>query len=346
VNLKIQSQAVESDQRFLVFNAALWSGALVLLVVTSLLIGPVLGPAESLAALVDPERHPLRISILLHIRLPRIFVTILVGAALGAAGGALQGLFRNPLADPAILGVSPTAALACQGVLFWGGATLSVWTLPTAACVGAILATSFLALLLGPKSASGRDLLLLGGIALSQVMSAMSALLLSLSVADYSRAQRLLAWMLGNLEGKSWGQVGISLMPVALGISMLTRQGRALDALTLGNATASSLGVDIHRTEKIVTLWSAVLSGITVALAGIVGFVGLLAPHFVRALGSSRHERVVPKSAYCGACLLVFADLVARSVIAPVELPVGVVTGALGAPLFAYLLYRRVRRQV
>lgn len=321
----------------------LWSLCLCALILIGALVGPVLGPAETFRALLRPAESPLAVSIVLHLRLPRLLIAVLIGAALGASGAALQGLFRNPLADPAILGVSPTAAFFCQLVLFLGGASVALWALPLAACLGALLATAFLAFLLRPRAFSNRDLLLLGGIALGQIMGAASALLLSLSVADHSRAQRMILWILGNLDGKTWSQVVLGVLPVVTGIGFLLRESRALDAMTLGPATAASLGVDIRRTEQTITLWASVLSGLTVALGGIIGFVGLLAPHLVRGFGSARHRRVLLESALCGACLLVFADAVARRVLAPVELPVGVVTGTLGAPVFAALLWRRIR---
>lgn len=326
-------------------RAALWIGCLFVLLVLGAFVGPVLGPGDSLAALFEPEAHPLAAKIVLHLRLPRLLIAALIGAALGASGAALQGLFRNPLADPAILGVSPTAAFFCQLVLFLAGAGLSVWILPLAAAVGALLATLFLVFLLRPRAHGSRDLLLLGGIALGQVMGALSALLLSLSVADHSRAQRLMTWILGSLDGKTWSQVVLGVLPVTVGVGLLVRESRALDALALGPATAASLGVDVRHTERTITLWASVLSGITVALGGIVGFVGLLAPHLVRSLGGAGHRRVLVESAFAGACLLVLADALGRTVLAPTELPVGVVTGTLGAPLFAALLWRRVRGQ-
>lgn len=322
---------------------ALWTVALLFLLVLGTFVGAALGPEASWQALVAPDAHRLAAKVVLHLRLPRLLTAALIGAALGASGAALQGLFRNPLADPAILGVSPAAAFFCQLALFLGGVSLSLWTLPLAACIGALLATLFLAFLLRPRAHGRRDLLLLGGIALGQVMGALSALLLSLSVADHSRAQRLMTWILGNLDGKTWSQVVLGVLPVTVGVSLLVRESRALDALALGPATAASLGVDIRRTERTITLWASVLSGLTVALGGIIGFVGLLAPHFVRGLGSAGHRRVLLESAFAGACLLVLADTLGRALLAPVELPVGVVTGTLGAPLFAALLWRRLQ---
>lgn len=320
-----------------------WLAGLSALVILATLVGPVLGPTETLRELIRGSPDSLVRSIVLDMRLPRALVAALIGAALGASGAALQGLFRNPLADPAILGVSPTAAFFCQLVLFLFGAASALFTLPLAACFGALLSTLLLTFLLRPRSFSNRDLLLLAGIALGQVMGAASALLLSLSVSDHSRAQRLLLWILGNLDGKTWAQVALGFLPVTIGVISLLRTGPALDALTFGAATATSLGVDIRRTERTVALWASILSGLTVALGGIIGFVGLLAPHFIRSFGSSRHQRVITESALCGACLLVGADALARRVLAPVELPVGVITGTLGAPVFAFLLWRRFR---
>ncbi|MBM4363260.1 MAG: iron ABC transporter permease [Deltaproteobacteria bacterium] len=310
----------------------------------ALALGPVLTVGESLAGLFGTGDDSTHVAIVRHVRLPRILVASIVGGALGAAGAALQGLFRNPLADPSVLGVSGSAALVAQLAIFFGWATLVPLAIPVAAVIGALLATLLLARLLARARGSARELLLLAGVALTQLAAAGSALVVSLSVADYSRAQRMMAWLLGSLDGRTWTHVLWGAGPLVLLTFVLHRKARELDALALGEATALSLGVDVPRLERQVILSAAVLSGLSVAVAGIVGFVGLVVPHLVRRLSGASHRTVLVQSALLGSLFLVASDALARRLLAPAELPVGVVTSAIGAPWFAFLLFRRLGR--
>ncbi len=315
-----------------------------IVVLGALAFGPVLSLAESLRGVLGTSDDPLHISVVRHVRLPRVLVAAIVGGALGAAGATLQGLFRNPLADPSVLGVSGSAALAAQLAIFLGWATLLPVLLPLSAILGALIATAFLANLLGRSRGSARELLLLAGVALTQLAAAGSSLVVSLSIADYSRAQRMMAWMLGSLDGRTWTHVAWGALPLVLLTWFLHRQARDLDALALGEATALSLGVDVPRLERRVILGAAILSGLSVAVAGIVGFVGLVVPHLVRRISGSSHRTLIVQSALLGATFLVVSDALARRILAPAELPVGVITSALGAPWFAFLLLRRLGR--
>ncbi len=281
--------------------------------------------------------------ILVDVRLPRALVAYLVGAALGVSGCALQGLFRNPLADPSVLGVSASAALAAQLVIFSGVAAAASWTVPVSATAGAALATLGLALVAGGLRKGALETLILGGIALGNVAIALSSLLVSLALRDFTIATRLLQWTLGSLDGRSWMHVWWGLGPVVGGTAWLVVRARELDALLLGDVTATSLGVDVARVRRDVVLATALLTGAAVAMGGIVGFVGLVVPHLMRRRLGPLHGSLLPASALAGGVLVVLADVLARRLIAPEELQIGVLTAALGAPWFVLLVRSRLR---
>lgn len=300
-------------------------------------MGHLMGPEAS----VDATRERF---VLLELRLPRVLVAALIGAALASSGGALQGLFRNPLADPSLLGVSAGAALFAQLAIYSGLGDRLPWVLPVFATGGAALTLFALLYLLRGGLRGALEWLLLGGTALTQLAAAASALLLSLAVTDFTRGQKMLRWMLGSLDARSFMHVLWGAGPVLLGVLLLVREARALDALSLGEVTARSMGVDVPRVRTRVVWITAVLSGTAVAIGGIVGFVGLLAPHLTRATFGSRHAVLLPASAVFGALLLVLCDGVSRVVWAPNEVQLGVVTAALGAPWFIWVIYQRAQR--
>lgn len=281
--------------------------------------------------------------VLWDVRLPRVLVAVLVGTALSVAGGALQGLFRNPLADPSVLGVSAAAALFAQVTIFTGWAQSTKLALPVAAASGALIATFVLLRLVKAAEHGTVELLLLGGIALGQVAVALSALLVSLALRDFSISQRLLAWMLGSLDGRTWMHVLWGIGPVVSAGAWLFHRARQLDGMSLGDVTARSMGVDVTRIQREVVIASAILSGVAVAMAGIVAFVGLIVPHLVRRMGAVEHGRLLLGCSILGATLVVLADLASRLVIAPSEMQIGVITAALGAPWFALLLRARLQ---
>lgn len=292
---------------------------------------------------VDWNGHDLWRVLLFEVRMPRALTAFLLGSALGAAGAALQGLFRNPLADPAILGVSSSAALAAQVTLFAGWALTWPWVLPIAASLGALIATALLLRLVGTARHGALELLILGGVALGQIAVALSALLTSLALRDFTTAQRLIAWMLGSLDGRTWMHVLWGLGPTFVGISWLVYRSRCLDGLSLGEVTAHSLGVDVVPIRREMVAGAAILSGISVAIGGVVSFIGLIAPHWVRRLGARNHAQLIIHSALLGGCLVVLADWLSRVLIAPAEIQIGVLTAALGAPWFALILRARLR---
>ncbi len=325
----------------------LWLSAAALLVsLLALLLGGTPLPAEAISQLLSSgqsgDTRWLRI-VLFDLRLPRVLVALLVGASLGVSGTALQGLFRNPLADPAVLGVSASAALFAQLVIFLGLAPRFPVLMPIAATLGALVATFALLALTGKSGHGTLELLVLGGVALGQIAVAASALLMSLVITDFSLARRMLQWTLGSLDGRTWMHVFWGLGPAVVGSVFLISRARELDALSLGEVTALSLGVDVPRVRRDVVLATALLSGIAVAMGGIVSFVGLLVPHILRRWVGAKHLALLPASALGGGILVVLADLAARTLIAPLELQIGVITAALGAPWFALLLGRRIR---
>lgn len=302
--------------------------------------GPVWGIEGELSGL------PLWWLVLRDVRLPRVLVALIVGAQLGVSGAALQGLFKNPLAEPSVLGVSASAALFAQVTLFLGWAGAVAVSLPLAAIAGALLATLVLLSLVGTAKHGALELLVLGGVAVGQVAVALSALLMSMAVKDFTLAQRLLSWLLGSLDGRTWMHVLWGLGPLVVGTAWLACRAKDLDGMTLGDSTALSLGVEVSRVRREVVMATALLSGTAVAVAGVVSFVGLIVPHLLRRLVGTSHALLLPASALGGGVVVVGADLLARVLVAPGELQIGVVTAALGAPWFALLLRKRLREAV
>ena len=320
------------------------AGVAVAVVALGLSLGLVpISPVEAWNALRNVPGSEATRLVLLHVRLPRVIVAWIVGSALSVSGCALQGVFRNPLADPSVLGVSAGAALGAQCLLFIGGSAVLVAWIPIAACIGAVVATLVLLAIVGGGQSRGIESLILGGIALGQLALAASALLLSFALADYTVAQRLLRWSLGSLDGRTWTHVAWGLLPSALGSLWIWQRARPMDALMLGEPTAIALGVPVGRLRRELVLAVALLSGISVAIGGIVAFVGLVVPHLVRGWVGAGHRRLVPMCWWVGGASVVAADTIARTVIAPSELQLGAVTAAVGAPWFIIMLRRRFR---
>ncbi|HEY6561492.1 MAG TPA: iron ABC transporter permease [Polyangiaceae bacterium] len=282
-------------------------------------------------------------TVLIDVRLPRVLVAFLVGGALSVSGCTLQGLFRNPLADPSVLGVSSMAALGAVLTLFSGVAVRVPWALPVAACVGALLATLAVATLSRGSSRGQLEHVLLVGAALGNVAVSASTLVLSFSLANFDVARQLLHWLLGGFEGRTWLHVGWGAVPVLGGTLFLLTRARALDALLLGEVGAAAVGIDVARLRRELIVTASLLTGITVAVGGVVAFVGLIVPHALRLVLGPLHARLLPGALLVGGAFVVFCDLIARRSIAPEELRLSVVTGTVGAPLFFYLLLRKTR---
>ena len=281
-----------------------------------------------------------------HVRLPRILVAWCVGAALAVSGTALQALFRNPLCDPGTLGVSSAAALGAVMSIYLGLAAAGTWIVPLAACLGAAFAVLLLWAIAGRPGRGEITSVLLSGIAIGQLAIAASSLVVSLALADYRVARRLIAWLLGELDGRTWLHVAWSAPAVAFGSFALFRHARSLDALAFDDVVAIASGVDAARVRQSLVFWTSLLTGIAVATGGVIGFVGLVVPHLLRPILGASHRVLLPAALCSGGTLLVLADALARSVMAPEELQVGIVTAGLGAPLFLYLLLRERARRI
>lgn len=305
----------------------------------SILVGSVsLSPTVVVRALAGLG-SPSDIAIVRDIRLPRALLGVLVGGALAVSGAALQALLQNPLADPFLLGVSGGAA--CGTLL----ATLLVppelaggLVLPVAALVGALAAVFLVGLGATSRGRLDRGRLLLSGVVVNALASAV--LLFLLSWGDPARSRGFIFWMLGSLSGATGGAVASLLPYVVLGVAVLVVLSRPLDALTLGEETAFTLGVEVERTKRIAYVAASLLAAAAVAQAGIIGFVGLLVPHAVRIFFRG-HRLVLAFSFVAGAALLVSADVAARVLFSPAEISVGAVTALIGAPAFLVLLRRQ-----
>lgn len=280
---------------------------------------------------------PLQLKIVLDLRLPRIVVALLMGASLGVAGAILQGVFRNPLADPYVLGTSSGAALAAAfGLLATQGT--AVWLVPTLALAGALI-TSAVVVSLGRDAWGIRaERLLLAGVGIGFFLSAILMLVMSLAQAD--GVKRALLWMAGDLAGADWSVVPVAALLMLIGFVLAMARKRGLNALALGDEVAFGLGLEPGRERALLVLAASLLTAAAVALGGIVGFVGLMVPHGVRALVGADARRVLPLSAIGGGMLLCLADTVGRSVLPPIEIPAGVVTALIGAPWFLIMLRR------
>jgi iron complex transport system permease protein len=320
---------------------------LALAIFLSLGIGAVNIPPAWVWAVLNPQApadavSPATHTIVWDFRLARVLLAALVGAGLGGAGAAFQGLFRNPLADPFVIGASGGAALgATMAIAFgWTVAWLGFTSVPLAAFAGAVLAVA-LAYTISEMSGQTNILaLLLAGTALSSAFSAGVSLILVLNDHDFVN---IFFWLMGGFSGRSWDDLWLTLPYIFIGLTGLTLLARPLDVLAFGEETAQGLGVAVRQTRLLIVLCATLATAAAVASSGIIGFIGLIAPHIARLLWGPVHALLLPTSILLGALLLVVADTAARTLMAPVELPVGILTALLGAPFFLYLL--RTRRE-
>jgi iron complex transport system permease protein len=305
--------------------------AAVLVLLLALFAGPrVINPFS----LTDTERE-----ILLSIRFPRVTVALLMGMALGASGAVLQGVLRNPLADPYILGISSGASLAAalgllSGFYFFGGVSV-----PLTAFVGAVLVSGLVGVFGWKRGGLWPERLLLAGIGLNFLFSAVLMLLMSISSDEGLR--RAVLWMFGDLSMADWSLIPSASIFIVVGLVVALSRFKALNALILGDEFAYSLGFDVQRERLILFGAMALMTSASVSLGGTIGFIGLLMPHIVRFLLGSDSRLLVPASAVAGGAFLCFADLVGRSIMPPMELPSGTVTAVFGAPYFLYLLRKK-----
>ncbi len=281
----------------------------------------------------DPESARL---ILWNIRLPRLLLAIIVGGALGISGAALQGLFRNPLAEPGITGVSSGAALAAILVFYFGAMDAFPLALPVAGITGALLAVGLLYLVAGRGATTLT--LILAGVAISSIAGALSALALNLAPSPYA-AVEIVYWSMGSLTDRSMNHVLLAAPFIFVGAVLLLTAGRSLDALTLGEDAATAMGVNVARTRLMVILGSGLAVGAAVSVSGVIGFVGLVAPHMLRPFLGHRPAALLPASFLGGAALLLLADAAVRAFSPGPELKIGVVTALVGAPFFLWAVF-------
>lgn len=322
-----------------------WLAAGVLTLLVALLLGLAIGPAGvPLDALLGDLRarlglgssehrlSSLQSAVLWELRAPRVVLGAIVGAALATAGGAYQAVFRNPLADPYLLGAAAGAGLGATVAIVYAGAV----PLPLAAFAGATVAVAG-AYLLGRSVGDGRGTvtLILAGVAMAAFLTALQTLLLQQNTDD---VRSIYSWLMGRLSTSGWGEVRMALPYAALSIAVILAHRRLLDVLRVGDEEAGGLGVRVDRL-RLLTVGAATLgTAAAVSVSGLIGFVGIVVPHAVRLLAGSSYRVVLPLSALFGAAFLVAADVIARTALAPAELPIGVVTACVGAPFFVLVL--------
>ncbi|MGB0669436.1 MAG: FecCD family ABC transporter permease [Porticoccaceae bacterium] len=312
----------------------------------SLTVGTVdIALSDALSALAGNADSLQTQTILFEIRLPRILLAIAVGAVLASTGAVMQGLFRNPLADPSLIGVSSGASVGASlmivtaGSFIQSGALLGLSLVAVGAFVGGFAATLLVYRLATSGIGTSVTTMLLAGIAIAALAGALNSLLSYFSDNDMLRQISL--WQMGNLSGASWIKVIIMGSVALLLMGLFPRDSKALNALLLGESEARHLGIDVQRVKRRLIVLTALGVGVSVALAGLVGFVGLIMPHIVRLAIGPDHRWLVPASALAGATLLVIADSLARIVVIPAELPTGILTALLGAPFFVALLLQQ-----
>jgi len=277
--------------------------------------------------------------IFFSIRAPRSVVAVLMGMALGASGAVLQGILRNPLADPYILGISSGASLSAAFGILGGFTFLGALTIPVLAFVGAIITGGIVGMMGWKRGGLWPERLLLAGVGLSFLFSALLMLMMSVSSDEGLRKATL--WIFGDLSMSEWSRVPYGLIFVTTGIVISVARAKALNALILGDEFAHSLGFAPHRERVLLFVSVGLMTAASVSLGGMIGFIGLLVPHMIRFFMGSDSKALLPASALGGGALLCIADLISRSVLPPMELPAGVITAIIGSPYFLYLLRRR-----
>jgi iron complex transport system permease protein len=303
----------------------------VLIFLAALLVGPkLINPF--LMTDIDKE-------ILLSIRLPRVIVAVLMGMALGASGAVLQGILKNPLADPYILGISSGAALAAAFTLLSGFYFFGKFTIPLTAFFGASVVSLIVGAFGWKRGKLLPDRLLLAGVGLSFLFYAL--LMLLISVSSYEGIRRAVLWIFGDLSIADWSSVPYGFLLIIAGLSISIFRSKALNALMLGDELAHSLGFSVHKERLLLFVSVALMTAASVSLGGTIGFIGLLIPHIVRFFVGADNRVLIPVSAVCGGAFLCIADLIGRSIMPPMEIPSGIITAIIGSPYFLYLLRKR-----
>ncbi len=326
-------------------NWILWilvlSGALIGISLYSLTLGPAQIPFKKIISLFLFGRgHTTELSILLDIRLPRIILGFAIGGALSLAGVILQGMFRNPLVEPYTLGISGGAAIGvCLNIVLGLSRSLGILSLPLAGFFGAILVIMLVYSLSIKRGILKIQGLLLTGVMLSFICSSLIMLIMSVSRAE--ELHGIIFWIMGSLEEPNWVLIKVSVLASIFLLIISYLFCHDLNALSLGEEEAIHLGINVERTKRLLFLIASMLTGLSVSVAGIIGFIGLVVPHFMRMLVGDDHRILLISSFLGGASFLIFCDTLARVIIAPMELPVGVITGMLGGILFVYALTKK-----
>ena len=321
-------------------------GALLLpaVALVSLGLGVVsLSPAETLAALFSPGSVSVSdAAVVWSIRLPRIVVAALVGAALATTGAVMQAILRNPLAEPGITGVSAGAAVGAVAGITLGFTGGTQWGIPAAAFAGAAAVALVMLAVLRSGRSLGPATIILVGVSISALAGALINILIA-NASDDALVRSALFWLAGDLELRTWHHVLLAVGPILIGLGVLFSRIRALDALSLGEQVAATSGVNVGRERVLLLLTASLVTGAAVSVSGIISFVGLVVPHAVRLVVGASHARLIPLSALGGAIFLVAADTAARAAFGATVVQTGVVAALVGAPVFLAMLLRRTR---
>ena len=322
-------------------KALLWSVLLIFLIfflsLLSLSQGPTFLPLDTIISSLYSQANTSTNIIIQEIRLPRTLLSIMIGAALGLSGAALQGYLRNPLAEPGIIGVSGCAALGAVIVFYSGLTSIISIALPLGGMAGAAISVLLLGLLAGYKSSVMT--IILAGVAITSLAGSLTSLVLSLAPNPFATFE-IFFWLLGSLADRSFEHVKLIVFPLVIGIGLLLTTGRALDALTLGEDVASSLGFNLQRIKWTIVIGISLAVGVAVSVSGIIGFVGLVVPHLLRPIADFRPGILLPLSMLGGINLTLAADILVRVVSQGPELKLGIVTALIGSPFFLYLVIK------
>jgi iron complex transport system permease protein len=330
---------------------------LLLLLITAIIISAAHGPAN--IPYTDVARLLLRglglpvgldlpqssFVIVTTIRLPRILIGAVVGAALACSGVTMQGVFRNALADPGLLGVGAGSGFGAVLAITLGLANLSLWVLPLAAFAGGLITVLIVYSLSVVRGRSDSVTLILAGMAFSAMLGAMTTVLI-LFARNYFAVQQSLTWLFGGLQGRGWEHLGLIVIPVSAGIILTFAHSRDLNLLLTGEDSAQALGVNVPRIRLLLLILSSLMTGAAISVAGGIGFIGLMVPHTLRLIVGPDYRVLLPASALGGAVFLVAADTVSRLILQPEEIQVGILTALLGAPFFLFLLWQRRRESI
>lgn len=350
------NEALDKKHRAIKFSLALLTLALCIALPISIAVGPMnittMDTLSSLGSFIgyQTSEAPQHVSTIIEqIRLPRAILSILVGAALAVSGAAIQGLFRNPLADPGLIGVSGGAAFAAVGMIVLGNGPLlflkdwlEPYSLVVAAFLGGFITTLLVAKIATNKFGTSIITMLLAGLAINIITG--SGIGIFTYLADDNQLRTLTFWSMGSLGGSTWEAVLVSGCLILIAIILIPAKAKSLNALLLGESEARHLGVNVDKVKREVILLSALAVGAAVAVAGMIGFVGLIVPHLIRMSLGPDHRYLLPASALLGGLFLLCADMISRTLIAPAELPIGLITSIIGGPFFIALIMFRAKR--